>query len=60
MGNVLLWLVGNEQFHHHLAGLHFARLVGGHNHPFGWLTNTAGRQRPLPLNRDHTGAAVAV
>ena len=53
-------LVGNQQLHHHAAGLLFAGLIRCHDHPFGGFTNTAGRQRPFAFNSHHTGPTIAV
>ena len=60
MGHILRGLVCQQQFHHHLAGILGARIVGGHHHAIGRLTDAGRRQHALTLNLNHTGAAVAV
>ena len=60
MRDVALWLVRHEHLHHHLAGLHFARLVSCDNHALGRFANTRRSQSTLALDCNHTSAAVTV
>ncbi len=60
MRGVARWLVGNQQFHHHLANGIGAVAVTGDNHAFGRGANTGCGKDAFTLNLDHAGAAVAI